>query len=187
MQNKAYVLRKGICMRLIVARHGETEWNVQNKVLGRTDIPLNEKGRRQANLLAENIKKYKVKNIYVSPLMRAHETGKIVASYCDANLIVKNVLIEQDFGIFEGVDRDDINYQIAKRELVKKYLGGESFFDVAARVYPFIEEIKECDDDVMIITHGGICRIINAFFEPMDNEEFVLFTMPNCGYKVYEI
>ena len=66
-------------MKLIVARHGQTEWNLQNRVLGRTDIPLNEKGKSQAVELAENLAAIHIDHIYVSPLARAAETGKIVA------------------------------------------------------------------------------------------------------------
>ncbi len=175
-------------MKLIVARHGETSWNAGNKVLGRTDIPLNDNGINQAKALAEDLSQFNIQIVYASPLDRAAETGKIVAERNGADLIILEDLIEQNFGIFEGADRSDKKYQQAKRQYAMRYPEGESYFDVAARVYPLLFEIrKKNTDGTVIITHGGICRIINSFFEQLSNEEFASFTMPNCGYKVYEL
>lgn len=175
-------------MKLIVARHGETLWNVQNKVLGRTDIPLNDVGIKQAEELAEDLNQFGIQVVYASPLERAAKTGKIVAERNGANFVVLEELIEQNFGVFEGIDRTDEKYQQAKRKYAMRYPEGESYFDVVARVYPLLFEIRKKNiDGTVIITHGGICRIINSFFEAQSNEEFASFTMPNCGYKVYEL
>ena len=175
-------------MKLIVARHGETLWNVQNKVLGRTDIPLNDVGIKQAEKLAEDLKQFGIRVVYASPLDRAAKTGKIVAGRNCADLVVLEELIEQNFGVFEGRDRTDEEYQQAKRNYAMRYPEGESYFDVVARVYPLLFEIRKKNfDGTAIITHGGICRIINSFFEQLSNEEFASFTMPNCGYKVYDL
>lgn len=175
-------------MKLIVARHGETLWNVQNKVLGRTDIPLNDAGVRQAEDLADELSQFGIQVVYASPLVRATKTGEIVAERNGASLVVLEELIEQNFGVFEGIDRGDEDYQQAKRNYAMRYPEGESYFDVVARVYPLLFEIRKKNlDGTAIITHGGICRIINSFFEQLSNEEFASFTMPNCGYKVYEL
>ena len=176
-------------MKLIVARHGQTEWNLQNRVLGRTDIPLNEKGKAQAVELAENLAAIHIDHIYVSPLARAAETGKIVAEICGADLSVRDALIEHDFGAFEGVDRSDENYKRAKRNFAKRYPGGESYFDVAARVYPFLKELKNRDpeDTVLIVTHAAACRVICSYFEELNNEELATYTIPNCGFRIYEL
>ncbi len=175
-------------MKLIVARHGETLWNVQNKVLGRTDIPLNDAGVRQAEDLADELSQFGIQVVYASPLVRATKTGEIVAERNGADLVILEELIEQNFGVFEGIDRADEDYQQTKRNYAMRYPEGESYFDVVARVYPLLFEIRKKNlDGTAIITHGGICRIINSFFEQLSNEEFASFTMPNCGYKVYEL
>ena len=175
-------------MKLIVARHGETAWNEQNKVLGRTEIPLNIIGVEQAEKLADELRQFGIQVVYTSPLGRAKETGRIVAEKNKAELQIEDSLIEQNFGIYEGVDRSNTDYQQAKRNYVMRYPEGESYLDVAARVYPFLSEIiRKKIDAVVIITHGGICRIIESYFNQLNNEEFASFTMPNCGYKVYEI
>ena len=87
-----------------------------------------------------------------------------------------------------GVSRSDENYQSAKRNFAVRYPGGESYFDVAARVYPFLKELKELhpDDTVLIVTHAGTCRVICSFFEELNNKSLTTYTIPNCGYRIYE-
>lgn len=167
-------------------RHGETVWNSENKVLGRTDIPLTENGKEQAESVARLLSSENIDVIFTSPLLRAHDTSNIVSSMQETicPVIVKNCLIEQDFGIFEGRSRNDYEYQENKRLFFKKYPQGESYFDVAARVYPFIYWLKASSySKVLIVSHGGICRIINNFFNDMDNEQFASFLIPNCDIK----
>lgn len=174
-------------MKLIVARHGETEWNRKNKVLGRTDIPLNDVGIEQAEELAKILSEYELDVIFTSPLDRAWKTGQIIANYTHTICKKEDLLIEQNFGLFEGVDRGSASYQSAKRMYAARYPEGESYFDVAARIYPFLEKLKieYLDKTVLLITHGGVCRVINSFFINMGNEEFSTYVIPNCGFKEY--
>lgn len=170
---------------IYVVRHGETDWNQSNKVLGRTDIPLSSKGKSQAKDLATSLKDKNIRMIYTSPLGRAVETAQIISKEINANYEERDELVEQNFGIFEGVNRDDGEYQKAKREFFSKYPGGESYFDVVARVYPFIDKVKIQDENVLIVSHGGICRIICNYFNNMTNEEFATFVQGNCEVKIY--
>lgn len=179
-------------MKLYLTRHGETDWNRENRVLGRTDIPLNQTGLQQAETAARYLADRPVSLIYTSPLSRAVMTGRIIAAGQDAKCVceVRGCLIEQDFGIFEGVDRGNADYQREKRLFFKKYENGESYLDVAARVYPFLDYLAtECQNrgDVLIVTHGGICRIITNYFKGMDNEEFATFSMKNCEVREFEL
>ena len=104
-------------MKLYLTRHGETEWNRQNRVLGRTDIPLNKTGLQQAEATAKYLAGRAINLIYTSPLSRAVMTGRIIAAEQDekCTCVVRDCLIEQDFGVFEGVDRGDVRYQREKR------------------------------------------------------------------------
>lgn len=170
---------------IYVARHGETEWNELNKVLGRTDIALNDIGKKQAYKLAKTLSAKRIDIVYSSPLCRAVETSLIVAKDLEIECIIKGELIEQNFGIFEGVDRDDPEYQKAKREYFMRYKGGESFLDVAARVYPFIESLESQNKNILLVTHGGVCRMISSYFNDLSNEEFVTFVQGNCQVLSY--
>ena len=168
---------------IYVVRHGETEWNAINKVLGRTDMPLNDEGIKQAHEIACSLKDVKIDVFLCSPLCRARQTADAISNVTGIRYTIDDRLIEQDFGKFEGVDRFDGEHQAAKREYFVRYPGGESFFDLAARVYPLIEELGETN--ALLVTHGGICRIIRSYFEDMGNEEFVQFAQGNCEVRMY--
>lgn len=168
---------------IYVVRHGETEWNALNKILGRTDIPLNARGMQQAQEIARSLKDLKVDVFLCSPLCRARQTADAIADEIGMRYEVDDRLIEHDFGSFEGTDRADEEYQAAKREFFARYPGGESFFDMAARVYPLIKELEGVN--ALLVTHGGICRIIRSYFEDLGNEEFVQFSQGNCEIRVY--
>ena len=169
---------------IYVIRHGETEWNALNKVLGRTDIPLNSYGIRQAKEIAGMLRDLKIDVFLSSPLTRARQTADIISCEVNAEYRIDDRLTEQDFGAFEGVDRFAEEYQKAKREYFVRYPGGESYFDMAARVFPLIKEVE--GKNALLVTHGGICRIIRSYFEDMSNEEFVRFSQGNCEIREYE-
>ena len=97
-------------MKLFVARHGKTIWNEQNRVCGRSDIPLCDRGILQAGALAQEVAMYHVDRIITSPLKRAAETGRIVSDICRLPLVTDERLIEQDYGIYEGVDRKNEDF-----------------------------------------------------------------------------
>ena len=168
---------------IYVVRHGETEWNALNKVLGRTDIPLNANGADQARELARSLKDKKIELFLCSPLSRARQTADIISSEIGLEYVIDDRLIEQDFGTFEGIDRFAEEYQAAKREYFVRYPGGESYFDMASRVFPLIKELE--GKNALLVTHGGICRMIRSYFEDMGNEEFVQFSQGNCEIRAY--
>ena len=169
---------------IFVVRHGETEWNAVNKVLGRTAIPLNNKGMEQAYELARSLKDLKIDIFLCSPLCRARQTADAISNETGIRYKIDDRLIEQDFGKFEGVNRFDGGYQEAKREYFARYPGGESYFDLAARVFPLLKELEGAN--ALLVTHGGICRMIRNYFEDMGNEEFVKFSQGNCEVRTYE-
>lgn len=173
---------------LYVARHGQTTWNSQNKVCGITDVELTEHGKEQAKALAHEVQKISIDIIISSPLKRAIDTSKIVSEICNIPFETDERLIEQNYGIYEGVDRKEEAFLNNKRCFVYKYPDGESMMQVAYRVYGLIDEIKYKyrDKNVLIITHGGVCRIINTYFRDMTNDEFFEFTLQNAKLEKYE-
>ena len=174
---------------LYIARHGQTIWNVQNKVCGITDVELTEKGREQAKALASAVADKNINVIISSPLKRAVETSGIVSDKCNVPIKIDDRLIEQNYGIYEGVDRKDEAFLNNKRNFAYKYPNGESMMQVAYRVYGLIDEIK-CKykgKNVLLVSHGGVCRIINTYFRDMTNEEFFNYTLQNGELEEYEI
>lgn len=141
-------------MRIYLIRHGETDWNLEGKLQGREDIPLNDNGIQQAKICGQAFKEREIKVILTSPLIRAKKTAEIIAEMAGINqVIVEEGLIERDFGILAGVRYDS-----------KKYFdtfgideGIEPFEDLHQRMIRCIKENAELyyDDDIIMVSHGG--------------------------------
>lgn len=175
-------------MKLYVTRHGETPWNVVNKICGRTDVPLTEKGLAQARDLAKRAGELGIDLIVASPMCRAYTTAQIVAEACGAPVVTDERLMEQDYGIYEGRDRSDPGFLANKRHFAFRYPGGESMMQMARRVYGLLEELKKqyADKTLLLVCHGGVCRIINSYFRDMTNEEFFKYYIDNCALETFE-
>lgn len=176
-------------MKLYIARHGETTWNAQKKVSGRTDVPLTEKGMEQARRLAERMSGLPIDVIFASPLQRARHTAECIAEKLGLPVLTEERLIEQDYGIYEGVDCRTQAFLNNKRQFAFRYPQGESMMQVAARTYGLIEELrrKYSGKNVLLVCHGGVIRVMKTYFTDMSNEEFFHYSMDNCGYLEYEL
>lgn len=176
-------------MKLYVARHGQTRWNVENKICGRTDLPLTEEGLRQARELSGKVKDLQIDLIISSPMIRALHMAKILSEGCGAPIIVDERLIEQDYGVFEGRDRQDPEFLANKRQFARRYPGGESMMQMAGRIYPFLQELKKAHSrkTVLLTCHGGVCRVIRSYFQDMTNEEYASYSPDNASLEAYEL
>ena len=179
-------------MIIYSARHGETVWNAQRRISGRTDVELTELGRSQAQTLAENMKDKSLDLIIASPMIRAQETAKAVARVCGVPIITDERLIEQDYGIYEGVYMSAPEFQKFlenKRRFAFRYPSGESMMDVAHRVYGFFHDIKRDYDGktILLVSHGGVSRLIHTYFYDLTNDEFYNFLPDNCEVREYEL
>lgn len=176
-------------MTIYVARHGQTQWNVENRICGRTDLPLTEEGSRQAELLGKKAAVCGMDLIIASPMLRARQTAEAVAKHCGVPVITDARLIEQDYGSFEGMSRFDEGFLANKRQFAVRYPGGESMMDLAARAYSLLDEIREKypDKTVCLVCHGGICRVIRTYFQAMTNEEYFHYSPDNASLTKYEI
>lgn len=176
-------------IKLYAARHGQTEWNSQNRILSRTDQPLTELGLQQAELLAQRASGCGIDVIYVSPMLRARQTAQAVSRVCGAPVIVDERLTEHDYGIYEGRSRKDPEYQASRRQFASRYPGGESLLDVTARVYDFLRQLKAEQDGktVLVVCHGGICRAIRTCFENMSVDEYFGYSEENANLRGYDL
>ena len=176
-------------MDIYIARHGETKWNKDNRVCGRTDIDLTEIGKDQAENLAEKMSTETIDFIISSPLKRALQTSKIISETCNAPVVIDDRLIEQDYGIYEGADRQNPDFLANKRNFAYRYPNGESMMQVAARVYPLLEELKGKyeDKNVLLLCHGGVCRVLRTYFRDMTNDEFFKYALPNAEFEKFTL
>lgn len=176
-------------MKIYIVRHGETTWNAADKVSGRTDVPLTEKGMKQARRLAERMSSLPIDVILASPLSRAQYTAGCIAEKLGLPVQTDDRLIEQDYGIYEGVDRRSEDFLNNKRQFAFRYPQGESMMQVAARTYSLLDEIrrKYRGKNVLLVCHGGVIRVMRTYFEDMNNDEFYHYSMDNCGYLEYDL
>jgi len=144
-----------------IVRHGETEWSLSGQHTGRTDIPLTEEGRRQAERLAARLARERFALVLVSPLARARETARITGFGDVAE--VDPDLVEWDYGDYDGRTAAEI-----RRERPGwtpwhgGFPGGETLEEVAARADRVVARVRGVDGDVALFAHGHILRVIAA-------------------------
>ena len=173
---------------LYFVRHGQTIWNVENKICGATDIALTDLGHEQAvktgkAILAQGIT---ADEILYSPLMRAKDTALHISEVTGIPAREEMRLKEQNFGKYESTARDGAEFQLAKAEFINSYSGGESMLRLAQRIYNLLDDVKNSDKTYILVAHNGIARVVNSYFFDMSNEEYAAFGVKNCEIVEYK-
>jgi broad specificity phosphatase PhoE len=168
--------------RILLARHGETDWNRLGRWQGHADPPLNEKGRHQAAELAARLAGDGVTAIYSSDLMRASQTAAVVADRLGLDVVEDRGLREIDVGSWSGLTRAEVEQRFPVG--YARWLGGEIGHDgetreqLTERVVGAVRRIaaEHPDGTVLVVTHGGAIRALrrHAAGDPGDPIE-------NCG------
>ena len=175
---------------LYFTRHGQTFWNVENKICGATDIGLTELGHSQAKELGEKILQQgiHIDEILYSPLSRAADTAKHISDITGIPAREEMRLIEQNFGVWEGTSpRNSHEFYEAKKGFVQRFGSGESMFQLAQRIYNLLDELKaDSDKTYILVAHNGIARIVCSYFKDMTNDEFAAYSVANCSITEFE-
>ena len=176
-------------MKLYISRHGQTPWNVEDLICGRTDVPLTEVGQQQALRLAESALDKGIDVILCSPMLRARQTAQAVSDAIGVPIQIDERLIEMDFGTFEGTSRFGEEFQWIRAQMSTRFPGGESGFDVAYRVYSLLYEIKEkyADKTVLLVCHNCVSRAVRSFFMNLSTEEYGNYHASNAQLVEYEM
>jgi broad specificity phosphatase PhoE len=155
--------RPDTSQRIIVVRHGETEWSIEKRHTGRTDLPLTAQGREQAQALVARLAGIQCAEVFVSPLRRARETCDIAGF--GERAVVDPDLIEWNYGEYEGLTSADIEKQRPGWTLFRDgVIGGETLDDVALRAGRVIERVRSIDGDVLLFGHGHQLRVLTALW-----------------------
>lgn len=177
-------------MKLYVTRHGQTEWNALDRISGVTDIALTEEGIAQAREMAQKAAACgDIHRIIASPLQRAQMTAAIAGEALGLPVQTDSRLTEWDYGSFEGKSRFTPGFAETKAEFgVSMPDGGESVFRIVQRTYNVLDDIRRNypNENVLVVCHGGICRVIDSYFHDMTVDRFMHFFMGNCELRVYE-
>ena len=161
---------------VVLARHGETEWSRTLRHTGRTDIPLTEDGRREAEGLKERLATREFKRVLASPLGRAMDTARLAGLGERAE--PRDELLEFDYGEYEGLTTATI------RETVPGWTvwthgskGGESCSEVGARLDRVVAELREATGDVAVFAHGHVLRVLAARWIEQPAQEGARFAL----------
>lgn len=175
--------------KIYFVRHGQTIWNVENKICGATDIALTALGHEQAIETGKTILEQGIHadEILYSPLMRAADTAKHIAEITGISARMEPRLKEQNFGKYESTPRNGAEFQEAKKEFVCRYEGGESMLHLAQRIYNLLDELKTDDKTYILVAHNGIARVVQSYFNEMTNEEYAHFGVPNCAVLEFDL
>jgi len=178
---------------LLLARHGETDWNAQQRWQGHADTPLNESGREQARRLADEVERADV--VYSSDLARARETAEIVGARLGLPVLVDERLRERGFGSWEGLTMAEIDDRFADSVLRWRQGDGpgaddaEAFDAFARRVQSFVEDVvdRHPDEEVLVVAHGGTIRVIHALASGLDyaRDHHAIPSVANCALARY--
>lgn len=166
--------------RLLLARHGETNWNREQRFQGHADPPLNQTGRTQAADLSVALAAEPLAAVYSSPLRRALETAEIVAAAHEEQPMPVAALMEVDVGSWQGLTRAEIEERYPDQfaywvDYVDgfKFENGESYEQLGARVIPALLELAAAHpgERVLAVTHGGPIRTALAHVDSVSRAE----------------
>jgi probable phosphoglycerate mutase len=153
--------------QLWLVRHGETAWSTAGRHTGRTDIPLDDPGRSQAESVAPLLRGHDFVQVLTSPLRRARETCEL-AGFGDRADVVDD-LQEWDYGDYDGLTTEEIRKTRADWNLWRDGCpGGETAQQVAARADRVVSRVRDVDGDTVAFSHGHLLRVLAARWAGLD-------------------
>jgi alpha-ribazole phosphatase len=182
-------------LHLMLVRHGETEWNVQRRYQGQSDIPLSNLGRRQAELVAERLVGKRIDAIYASDLKRAWETAQAIAEKNSLDVLTEPRLRELKFGILEGLTFEEAEEQYP--DMIAAWLedfnntpeGAETIDLFNARIVSLLDDLNEKHDEqiVLLVGHGGSLSEILRVVLGLSRERRWYINMDNASLSEISI
>lgn len=187
-------------MKLYLVRHGETDWNKERKIQGRTDIPLNEFGRMLARKTAAGLSLVNFDICYTSPLCRARETAEIIRKERLINIIEDDRIIEMSFGAYEGKCcspqacnvPENFHMFIEDPQRYKAPEGGENFEDVIKRTGAFwdmlYDQYESGNYNILVATHGAaLAALLNNIKKQSLSGFWGMGVHKNCAVTQVEV
>lgn len=178
---------------IILARHGETEWNLAEIFRGRSDIDLNETGKKQAALLAEYLRDIVIDAIYSSPLKRALRTAEIIADSHEVTPEIAPGLIDFNYGQWQGLSNQQV--QTRYTELYNQWMNhpdrvtmpdGESLQDTRKRVISVVGDIiARHKGTVVLVSHRVVNKVLICALLGLDDSHFLNIRQDMCSITTF--
>ncbi|MEA3333831.1 MAG: 2,3-bisphosphoglycerate-dependent phosphoglycerate mutase [Pseudomonadota bacterium] len=185
---------------LVLMRHGESLWNLEDRFTGSVDVPLTEKGRTGAANAALKCSGQRFDVAYCSPLSRAKETAELFLEALDSAppLIPEPLLIEKNYGILQGLNKDRVKatygdeaYNLWHRSYEIGPPGGESLYELCLRVQPFVKQVVGEDlrlgKNVLLVAHGNVIRSLVMLLEKLEPAEVVKLKVGTAVPLIYNL
>ena len=186
---------------LVLLRHGESQWNLENRFTGWVDVPLTEKGRDEAHAAGRKLREFTFDRAYTSLLQRANDTLAIVLEEIGRTDLVPirdEALNERHYGDLQGLNKADTaarygaeQVHIWRRSFDIAPPGGESLKDTAARTLPYFETNVRADLqaglNVLVAAHGNSLRAIVMHLEKLSREQVLELNLATGVPLVYEV
>jgi broad specificity phosphatase PhoE len=188
-------VRRCVISIIYLIRHGETDWNQDKRIQGQRDIPLNARGRRQAEALAVRLSTVPLDLIYTSDLSRASETAKTIAAQQPQQVPVVEMaeLRECDYGLWEGLTRPEVAARFAedwktwnKGGRTGSPTGGEDSLSMAGRGGQAFDAAVREGKTVLISTHRVTLRVILCYALGLEQAFRDRFVVMNCSLSALE-
>jgi broad specificity phosphatase PhoE len=178
---------------LILARHGETEWNVEKIYRGRTDVNLDEVGMKQAELLGKYLSNWKLEAIYSSPLKRAIDTANIIARYQKIGVQIAEGLIDFDYGEWQSLPEQEVKrlYPTLLNEWHNNphkvsMPSGESLEDVRRRASEVVNDVlSKYRGSVVLVSHRVVNKVLICSLLGLDNSYFWNIKQDVSGITIF--
>ncbi len=177
-------------------RHGQTEWNREERFRGRADLALTELGHRQAEAAARSLNGRRITAIYCSPLRRAVQTADALSGELGLPVEPLDGLIDMDFGEFQGLSAEEAGARDA--DLLHKWIhapheaqfpNGDSLEDVRERAAGAVHELaaKHGDETVVLVAHKVVCQVLLCAMLGLDNSHFWQVGQDVCAINAFEV
>ena len=182
--------------RVILVRHGQTEWNRVERFRGRADVPLNEIGLAQAEATGRRVaSEWQPVSIYSSPLSRAAKTAEATASHFDLPVQIHADLVDIDYGEWQGLTPDEVRERWPEAldawhhaPHTARIPGGETLDDLRARGLAAVNELaaRHAEQTLVLVGHTVINRIILLGVLGLGNDRFWHLRQDTCAINVFE-
>ena len=180
--------------RLIIARHGETDWNTSEVFRGRLDMSLNETGLAQAEALGHHLADFDIEAVYASPLKRALDTARAVASHHHLEVNIVQDLIDFNYGVWQGLSHREVREKY--EDLYQRWLtaphtvtvpDGESLDEVTLRARQVVDNIVAgSEGTVALVSHRVVNKVLICSLLELDNSHFWNIRQDVAGMTVFE-
>ena len=183
-------------LRLLVVRHGQTDFNAQRRYQGAIDVGLNAAGIRQAEALARRLQADKIDAIVSSPLERALQTARIIAQAVPRDVQVMEHFRERSVGVYEGLTSEEVKAkypdlwgQHLTRQMNQAPPGGETMLEVGCRVLEGLGQLKQrhSNETVLLVAHAFVARVIYGIVNRVSDEQFYGYRLENGEIAEYHL